>query len=62
MQLINVKSNEVISKCHDSPKRTLPAVQFSYYLLVFIQSWGGAFASLQFPSGICQFHLKSANV
>ena len=39
MQRIDVKSNESLSKCHHSPKRTLP-VQFSYYFLAFIRSRG----------------------
>ena len=44
MQLIDVKSNEPFSKCHDSPKITLP-VQFSYYCFSFNSIPGQAFAS-----------------
>ena len=48
MQLINLKSNESLSKYHDSPKRTLP-VQFSYYLLVFILPQGPGICQLMCP-------------
>ena len=48
MQLINVQSIESLSKCHDSPKRTLH-VQFSYYLLVFIRCQGHGICQLMCP-------------
>ena len=62
MQLIAVKSNESLLKCHDSPKRSLP-VQFSYHLLVFIRfrGWNICQLTVSPPWGICQFHLKNAN-